>query len=157
MPARQPGRRGEIVDHPLNLAEQDIVTKVLQFVADRDSNQSQLAYADIVVAGGLGLRSAENFELVKALAGVLGAERDRVRVLSGNVGGSFGMKASVYPEYIAILHAARQLGRPVKWTDARSESFLSDSHGRDHDRGTNPGYKVDMDFMMALTAALLER
>lgn len=74
MPAREPGRRGEIIAHPLNLAEDDIVTKVLQFVADRDSNQSQLAYADIVVAGGLGLRSAENFELVKALASVLGAE-----------------------------------------------------------------------------------
>jgi electron transfer flavoprotein alpha subunit len=54
--------------------EQDIVTKVLQFVADRESNKAQLAYADIVVAGGLGLRSAENFQLVKALAEVLGAE-----------------------------------------------------------------------------------
>ncbi len=58
---------------------------------------------------------------------------DNVRVLTGNVGGSFGMKASCYPEYIAILHAARVLGRPVKWRDERSESFLSDSHGRDHD------------------------
>jgi carbon-monoxide dehydrogenase large subunit len=73
------------------------------------------------------------FGLSRGLAGVLGAEAGRVRVLSGNVGGSFGMKASVYPEYIAILHAARQLRRPVKWTDERSESFLSDSHGRDHD------------------------
>jgi len=43
------------------------------------------------------------------------------------------MKASVYPEYPALLHAARLLGRPVKWTDSRSGSFLSDSHGRDHD------------------------
>lgn len=58
---------------------------------------------------------------------------DKIRVLTGNVGGSFGMKSSCYPEYIAILHAARTLGRAVKWTDERSESFLSDSHGRDHD------------------------
>src|ERR1700712_5540434 len=62
----------------------------------------------------------------------LKAERDQVRVLTGNVGGSFGMKASCYPEYICALFAARALGRPVKWTDERSDSFLSDSHGRDH-------------------------
>lgn len=58
---------------------------------------------------------------------------DRMRVLTGNVGGSFGMKAAVYPEYVAILHAARALGRPVKWTDERSGSFVSDHHGRDHE------------------------
>jgi len=53
-----------------------------------------------------------------------------VRVLTGQVGGSFGMKASVYPEYVCILHGARALGRPVKWTDERSGSFMSDHHGR---------------------------
>ena len=73
------------------------------------------------------------FGMRAGLAGILGLPKERVRVLTGNVGGSFGMKASVYPEYVAILHAARQLGRPVKWNDERSESFLSDSHGRDHD------------------------
>jgi carbon-monoxide dehydrogenase large subunit len=57
---------------------------------------------------------------------------EKVRVLTGNVGGSFGMKAPVFPEYVCILHAARTLGRPVKWTDERSESFVSDSQGRDH-------------------------
>ncbi|MDJ0896316.1 MAG: molybdopterin-dependent oxidoreductase, partial [Alphaproteobacteria bacterium] len=55
-----------------------------------------------------------------------------MRVLTGNVGGSFGMKMSAYPEYICLLHAARALGRPVKWTDDRSGSFVSDYHGRDH-------------------------
>lgn len=67
------------------------------------------------------------------VAKVMGVEPSELRVLTGNVGGSFGMKSSVYPEYPALLHAARMLGRPVKWTDSRSESFLSDSHGRDHD------------------------
>ncbi len=43
------------------------------------------------------------------------------------------MKGSCYPEYLCLLYAAKQLGRPVKWTDERSDSFLSDSHGRDHD------------------------
>ena len=57
---------------------------------------------------------------------------DKVHVLTGNVGGSFGMKAAVFPEYVCILHAARELGRPVKWTDERSATFVSDNHGRDH-------------------------
>ncbi|MBK1622493.1 electron transfer flavoprotein subunit alpha/FixB family protein [Afifella marina] len=74
MPKREPGRTGRLIEHPLNMAEEDVVTKVLRFVADRDSNKVQLAFADIVVAGGLGLRSAENFQLVKDLAEVLGAE-----------------------------------------------------------------------------------
>ncbi len=67
------------------------------------------------------------------LSGVMKVPVDRIRVLTGNVGGSFGMKASAYPEYICLLHAARALGRPVKWTDERSDSFMSDSHGRDHE------------------------
>jgi carbon-monoxide dehydrogenase large subunit len=58
---------------------------------------------------------------------------DKVRILTGNVGGSFGMKASAYPEYLCLLHAAKVLGRPVKWTDERTGSFLSDQHGRDHE------------------------
>jgi aerobic carbon-monoxide dehydrogenase large subunit len=63
----------------------------------------------------------------------LGVPAKEVRVLTGQVGGSFGMKAAVFPEYICLLHAARTLGRPVKWTDERSGSFVSDSHGRNHD------------------------
>jgi carbon-monoxide dehydrogenase large subunit len=65
------------------------------------------------------------------IAGVLGVGRDQMRVLTDRVGGSFGMKQPTYAEYYCILHAARELGRPVKWTDDRSGSFLSDSHGRD--------------------------
>ncbi len=73
------------------------------------------------------------FPMRNLLCHVLHAKPAQVRVLTGNVGGSFGMKSSCYPEYIAILHAARVLGAPVKWRDERSESFLSDSHGRGHD------------------------
>jgi electron transfer flavoprotein alpha subunit len=74
MPPRQAGRGGRVVDHPAGLREADIITKVLRFVQDRDSNKAQLAYADIVVAGGLGLRSPENLQHVRALAAVLGGE-----------------------------------------------------------------------------------
>jgi aerobic carbon-monoxide dehydrogenase large subunit len=66
------------------------------------------------------------------VASVLGVEPKQVHVITGNIGGSFGMKATVYSEYICALHAARALGRPVKWTDERSGSFVSDHHGRDH-------------------------
>jgi aerobic carbon-monoxide dehydrogenase large subunit len=68
-----------------------------------------------------------------ALSGIMGVPVEKLHVLTGNVGGSFGMKASAYPESICLLHAARTLGQPVKWTDERSESFMSDSHGRDHE------------------------
>jgi carbon-monoxide dehydrogenase large subunit len=67
------------------------------------------------------------------LMGILDAPADKVRVVTNQIGGSFGMKSAVYPEYICILHAAKALGRPVKWTDERSGSFVSDQHGRAQD------------------------
>ncbi|MCK9915655.1 electron transfer flavoprotein subunit alpha/FixB family protein [Microbacteriaceae bacterium K1510] len=74
MPERAERPAGRVVEHKLGIVEDDIVTKVLSFVPDRESNKSNLAYADVVVAGGLGLGSPENFQLVRQLAGVLGAE-----------------------------------------------------------------------------------
>src|SRR5256714_3769490 len=65
------------------------------------------------------------------IAGVFGVGRDKLRVLTDRVGGSFGMKQATYPEHYCLMHAARELGRPVKWTDERSGSFVSDTHGRD--------------------------
>ncbi|OWJ68924.1 xanthine dehydrogenase family protein molybdopterin-binding subunit [Inquilinus limosus] len=65
------------------------------------------------------------------LAAVMGIPTEQIRLLTGNVGGSFGMKGAVFPEYVCLLHGARALGRPVKWTDHRSDSFVSDHHGRD--------------------------
>ncbi|TAI64987.1 xanthine dehydrogenase family protein molybdopterin-binding subunit [Bradyrhizobium sp. Leo170] len=64
------------------------------------------------------------------LAKILNVPAEKVRILTANVGGSFGMKNLNYPEYTCIAHAAKALGRPVKWTDERSTSFLSDSQGR---------------------------
>jgi carbon-monoxide dehydrogenase large subunit len=55
-----------------------------------------------------------------------------LRVVTYDVGGGFGMKVMVYPEYGLVLWAARRLGRPVKWVSDRSDAFLSDVHGRDH-------------------------
>ncbi|HEX2653842.1 MAG TPA: xanthine dehydrogenase family protein molybdopterin-binding subunit [Xanthobacteraceae bacterium] len=64
---------------------------------------------------------------------ILRVPPEKVRVLTGNVGGSFGLKAAVFPEYVCVLHAARKFGRPVKWTADRFESFVSDHHGRDQE------------------------
>jgi carbon-monoxide dehydrogenase large subunit len=87
------------------------------------------------------------FGMRNGIKAILGVHQDKVRVLTGNVGGSFGMKASVYPEYIAILFAAKMLGRPVKWTDERSDGFLSDSHGRDHDHTAELALDAEGHFM----------
>lgn len=81
MPKRVARPVGRIITHPLGLVEHDIVTKVLSFLPDRNSAKSNLAYADVVVAGGLGLGSQENFQLVHQLATVLGAEYGSSRPL----------------------------------------------------------------------------
>jgi carbon-monoxide dehydrogenase large subunit len=73
------------------------------------------------------------FGMRNQLADILGVPQDKVRMRTWHVGGSFGMKGSIYPEYVCLAHAARALGRPVKWTDERSGSFVSDHHGRDHE------------------------
>ncbi len=59
------------------------------------------------------------------------AEED-IHVTCNDVGGGFGMKIFLFPEYVCQLFAARKLGRAVKWISERSEAFMSDSHGRDH-------------------------
>jgi carbon-monoxide dehydrogenase large subunit len=63
---------------------------------------------------------------------VLGLPENKVRVVAPDVGGGFGSKIYLYPEDVVVTWAAKQLNRPVKWTADRSESFLSDAHGRDH-------------------------
>ena len=57
--------------------------------------------------------------------------KERLRVLTDDVGGAFGLKTGPYPEYIVQLVAAKKLGRPVHWMSGRSEAFLSDNQARD--------------------------
>lgn len=63
---------------------------------------------------------------------VPGLGKDALRVVTGNVGGGFGMKAFIYPEHVLTVWAARKLGRAIRWTSDRSEAFMSDNQGRDH-------------------------
>ncbi len=60
------------------------------------------------------------------------APEHKLRVIAPDVGGGFGSKIFIYPEEVVALWASRRVGRPVKWVAERSESFLSDAHGRDH-------------------------
>ena len=83
------------------------------------------------------------FGMKGGTANVLGTTPDKMRVLTDNVGGSFGMKSQVFPENCLVLFAAKQLGRPVKWTDERSDSFLSDHHGRDHEMSIEVAFDKD--------------
>ncbi|MDP1533282.1 MAG: molybdopterin-dependent oxidoreductase, partial [Rubrivivax sp.] len=63
---------------------------------------------------------------------VLGIPEHKMRVVAPDVGGGFGSKIFLYGEETALVWASKQVGRPIKWTAERSESFLSDAHGRDH-------------------------
>jgi carbon-monoxide dehydrogenase large subunit len=64
-------------------------------------------------------------------APVLGVANDKLRVTTEDVGGAFGMKTPVYPEYPALCVAAKRVGRPVSWMSTRSEAFMTDTPGRD--------------------------
>ncbi len=63
---------------------------------------------------------------------VLGLSENKLRVIAPDVGGGFGSKIYCYAEETVLLWAAHHVGRPIKWAAERSESFLSDAHGRDH-------------------------
>jgi carbon-monoxide dehydrogenase large subunit len=95
-----------------------------------------------LVAPGQGVFGQKN-----QLADILGVPQDKVRMRTWHVGGSFGMKGSIYPEYVCLAHAARALGRPVKWTDERSGSFVSDQHGRDHEMTAALALSKEGDFL----------
>src|SRR5258706_10348591 len=68
--------------------------------------------------------------MAQDLAAILKIEPAQMQALSDDVGGAFGMKSSPYPEYVALLGAARRTGRSILWSATRGESFLSDNQGR---------------------------
>ncbi len=78
--------------------------------------------------------TSQNPHVIRLLMGafVLGIPEHKLRVIAPDVGGGFGSKIYHYAEEAACTFAAKQLGRPVKWTSSRSEAFMSDAHGRDH-------------------------
>jgi aerobic carbon-monoxide dehydrogenase large subunit len=79
-----------------------------------------------LISGNQGVHSQR-----AALAAALKVAPERVRVVCPDVGGAFGVRTNVYPEQLAVVWAAKRLGRPVKWTGERGEGFVSDYQGRD--------------------------
>jgi aerobic carbon-monoxide dehydrogenase large subunit len=71
------------------------------------------------------------YVLRNQIAAIMGLRPEKIRVMTDDVGGAFGMKSPVYPEYIALLVAARRLRRPIHWMSTRSEAFVSDNQARD--------------------------
>ncbi len=65
------------------------------------------------------------------ISGILGVAPEKVRVVAHDIGGNFGTKNSIFPEFALAVWASRRIGRPVKWTCERSEAFLTDYQGRD--------------------------
>ena len=66
----------------------------------------------------------------RQLSGYTKVPEDKLRVIARDVGGGFGQRSTGYPEYCAVMIAAKATGRPVKWVSSRTEAFLSDTHGR---------------------------
>ncbi|HZL31800.1 MAG TPA: xanthine dehydrogenase family protein molybdopterin-binding subunit [Pseudolabrys sp.] len=86
------------------------------------------------------------------VAGAMNIKPEELHIRTEDVGGAFGMKGWAYPEYVAMLHGARVLGKPIHWASTRSEAFVTDNHGRDSfwtaelalsARGKFLGLKVD--------------
>jgi len=82
-------------------------------------------------------------EVRDQVAAALEAPPDQVRVIAPAVGGGFGPKAVVYPEFVMAAWLARQLGRPVKWVETRSENLINMTHGRDHVHDVELGLTAD--------------
>ncbi|HML09516.1 MAG TPA: molybdopterin cofactor-binding domain-containing protein, partial [Stellaceae bacterium] len=83
----------------------------------------------------LHVASQSAFAMRQHVARTMGVSVDKLRVVSRDVGGAFGMRTSGYPEYPAMLLAAKRLGRPVRWRSTRQEGFLTDNQARHDHRG----------------------
>ncbi len=91
------------------------------------------------------------------LAVAVGVEPDRVRVIAPAVGGGFGAKAGLYVEHIVVAAAARALGRPLKWTETRSENMTAMRHGRGQIQYIELGLKRDGTFTALARANRVRR
>ena len=99
------------------------------------SMETRGAIASVEKDGRLALHvSCQGVHVMRRLLAtqIFNVEEDQILVTCDDVGGGFGMKIFLFPEYVAILFAVKKIGRPIKWISDRSEAFLSDSHGRDH-------------------------
>lgn len=111
----------------IELVNQRVIVNSMETRAclgDYDKNEDKYT----LYVGSQGVHMMRNL-----IAGmILQVDPAQLRVVTYDVGGGFGMKTFVYPEYPLVLYASKKVGRPVKWTGERSESFITDTHGRDN-------------------------
>ena len=108
-----------------------IDTHVSRVIANTMEPRAVLAHVDDTGRLIVYPSTQNPYPMRAGLAAMLGLSADNIKVVAGDVGGSFGMKSGVYPEDVLVTWACRKLGRPVKWIADRIEGLLSDEHGRD--------------------------
>jgi carbon-monoxide dehydrogenase large subunit len=132
-----------MVDSADNEREVDQIIKSAAHVANVTVRNQRLMVASMETRGCNASYDAQNESYMlrccsqsagtvrNQTAPILGVPNDRLKVVTEDVGGAFGMKTPVYPEYVACLVAAKKIGRPVAWMSTRSEAFMTDTPGRD--------------------------
>ncbi len=127
-----------------DVAETDAALKAAAHVVRLDLNNNRVTAAPLETRGAIARHDtqSDSYTLICTTQNVHGnrnqmakdifdIEPEKIRLVAHDVGGGFGAKNALYPEYALTLFAAKKAGRPVKWVNDRSESFLSDTHGRD--------------------------
>jgi aerobic carbon-monoxide dehydrogenase large subunit len=135
---------GLAADPEANAREIDAIFAGAKFVARIAVMNQRMAIASMEPRGATAQYLAEGDSYVLRvcsqgarmlrddLAVVMKVAKDRLQVLTDDVGGAFGLKTGGYPEYIALLVGAKKFGRPIHWMSGRSEAFLSDNQARDN-------------------------
>jgi aerobic carbon-monoxide dehydrogenase large subunit len=135
---------GLAADPEANSREIDSIFAGAKFVARIAVMNQRMAIASMEPRGGTAQYVADGDSYILRvcsqgarvlrddLAAVLKVAKERLQVLTDDVGGAFGLKTGGYPEYIALLVGAKKFGRPIHWMSGRSEAFLSDNQARDN-------------------------
>ena len=126
---------GGDIDAAFEQAEVVVSDRIIQQRLIPNAMETRAALASYVTATGeLTLwNTTQNPHIVRFLTSlVCGLGEDKIRVIAPEVGGGFGSKLAAYPADFVTIFCSMQLGRPVKWTETRSENFQATTHGRDH-------------------------
>jgi aerobic carbon-monoxide dehydrogenase large subunit len=132
------------VDDPANVAALDDILQSAAHVARVSVTQQRMVMAPMETRGGTASydAKADRYHLRVCsqgagpmrdmVAAIMGIDKQKLRVTTEDVGGAFGLKSGAYPEYPALLVAAKKIGRKVHWMATRSEAFNSDNQARDN-------------------------
>ena len=140
------GVKGAMGDAPSTIGSADVVVherfRHARLAGVPLETRGVLAYADgatLVVSSA----TQSPYSLRDIVAAALGLVAEQVRVVIPDVGGGFGPKGAIYPEEVLVPAAAHRLGRPVKWTESRRDSFMAMGHDREQAHEVRVGFKRD--------------